>query len=581
VTDSHLLALRALNHWRPIHTQSYVGLRLALDCSIGRATDSEWFRDIAIRKSGTRKQPRYCGFQAVKEIGPDQRPKYRDFVAASPSTALAEAWCLHALSRTPSLANHKRSFSYLWPSIDGSARNYELYRDGYNRRNEAIRASLRENPRATIFVGDIRSFYPSISKRAVREELARRLGAAEIVGPARRAIDGVFGKYLEATEGPIGIALGPPLSHLLGHLALSRFDEQMNGRFGSRYFRYVDDIVIVVPTGSATDVGRLVASALEPLGLELHPDKSDVLTAEQWLRHGPSLHPATWNNSFEGLVQRLTLFLSRRPDAFDGLQKRFLGAGFSLPLGRFRTLARSGRFRRFWHSAAAGRLGWFLRGWLDDEDALLAEAQHLRTRFSKDLERWTHRPTPPGMMLGRWHSQRLRYLANRLIYLVPREQYPQLGDYLAGRDGVREAQVVLRALHANDGSSILPYPGAPVAAFAVVARESSSRPRVVVPDVPTRPIVDSLATLALHGLVDVPETFLARCNPADREVLTFCSGLVSRQQGLSPTISYADELSSLRMGRSQGEVRGLLDSRFDDHEEFPFDALRLGAGALS
>ena len=77
-----------------------------------------------------------------------------------------------------------------------------------------------------------------------------------------------------------GTPQGSPISPLLANIVLHTLDEAWHtvGRRPGTLVRYADDLVAVCPTRERAEQARdLVAAALAPLGLRLHPDKTRIV----------------------------------------------------------------------------------------------------------------------------------------------------------------------------------------------------------------------------------------------------------------------------------------------------------------
>jgi RNA-directed DNA polymerase len=77
-----------------------------------------------------------------------------------------------------------------------------------------------------------------------------------------------------------GSPQGSPLSPLLANVALHVLDEawRQGGQRLGQLVRYCDDFVVLCPTRDRAEQARdLAAHALEPLGLRLHPDKTQIV----------------------------------------------------------------------------------------------------------------------------------------------------------------------------------------------------------------------------------------------------------------------------------------------------------------
>ena len=122
-------------------------------------------------------------------------------------------------------------------------------------------------------------------------------------------------------------------------------DRDLETRYPQSYFRYIDEIILVVDRRDQNSASQRIAAVLGDLGLELNADKTDVVSSEEWLDHGPAHRPAS-RESFAALVFRLKLYIALRPHRFGELSSVFAAEGFNIPLGRIRTASTAGRFRK-------------------------------------------------------------------------------------------------------------------------------------------------------------------------------------------------------------------------------------------
>src|SRR4030042_3445631 len=105
-TACNNLAVRALNYWRPMYTPSYLGLRLFLE-QVPKSKSSDYLDHLLLRKMLTSSSPRYRRYWRFKGIDGQSAAEYREFFAASPSSALGEAYALRILSNIPAFATRK------------------------------------------------------------------------------------------------------------------------------------------------------------------------------------------------------------------------------------------------------------------------------------------------------------------------------------------------------------------------------------------------------------------------------------------------------------------------------------------
>lgn len=91
-----------------------------------------------------------------------------------------------------------------------------------------------------------------------------------------------------------GIPQGSPISALLSNLYMLGYDSMMKAyvdSVGGRYFRYCDDILLIVPSGQKAVAELLAVSEIKKLALDINPKKTDrvdfILTANGLLASKP------------------------------------------------------------------------------------------------------------------------------------------------------------------------------------------------------------------------------------------------------------------------------------------------------
>jgi hypothetical protein len=237
-------------------------------------------------------------------------------------------------------------YSYLWPNDVSSPYNFQWYLRGFQERSTAIRECLEANRRCVALVVDIEKFYPSIVQTEVCRRVQARIDAAvfskETAEVARQLVSHVC---LPLASG-LGICTGPDICHVLGDVALSPVDSACSQRYVGRYFRYVDDIVLVVEPEEVKSALEFLREVLAREGLRLNEDKTDYLSSDEWLQHGPVGFRSGPIGPFAQLQFRLKVFLSHRPGEFGSLARALWREGVRLPLARFLRASFAAPFRQ-------------------------------------------------------------------------------------------------------------------------------------------------------------------------------------------------------------------------------------------
>ncbi|PZF27593.1 hypothetical protein DEJ05_06040 [Curtobacterium sp. MCLR17_045] len=122
---------------------------------------------------------------------------------------------------------------------------------------------------------DIRDFYPSLSHDWVRAVLSRVLVNPDLVNLYMSAIRtpsvsrGASG--LDCDDERKGVPQGLAISNAVAELSLVHLDDEIRGIDGLAYFRFVDDILVLLTEDSSKTLIPRVSGALGRAGLTIHP----------------------------------------------------------------------------------------------------------------------------------------------------------------------------------------------------------------------------------------------------------------------------------------------------------------------
>jgi len=572
-SDGRLLLLRALNYLMPLHSPTYLGMRVLAE-SIHPSARQEWINGFIRRKSVTNRRQVYLKYLSFKGLDRSGHPEHRVFHIGSPTTILTETWLLEKLSREPTFAPHPSVYSHHWPN-PSSGRIFAYFFNTYRRREVDIASAVSRLPGSQVVVLDLRRFYPSIEAGQALEQFAARLGQSSLepeeCDTARR-----FAEELAAISGGQGLPIGPPLSHLLADCFLGPVDTVLHARFPGRYFRYVDDVALVVECNQVEEAREFFRRSVEVAGLSVNEDKTDFVKGPAWAAHVMARH-ANPGSDFAGLIRRLQLYLAYNQDDYDSLRHMFANAGFSLPFSRLRAVTGYGWFRRFLYRWL-GRLRFDRRHRiaLDRPESILAEAVRIRDILLAQARRRADDGLPTRGMARRWAVQDCRYIFNRLLYLLDPSRYPEVAQLLPEGHELAATHAVLAATIVGDASKLLDFPSPPVASFVQLWSErGAGRPALSWPAAPSAHQRDVVMTLALHSLCEPSSDWIVGSGSEDdRLLLNLAAGRIAGRRTCD-NFSYPDELESLLMTPGLDRAR-LLSERFDDDEEVSLPALTLG-----
>ena len=343
-----------------------------------------------------------------------------------------------------------------------------------------------------------------------------------------------------------GIATGPEFSHTLANVLLAQADRDLETRYPQSYFRYIDEIILVVDRRDQNSASQRIAAVFGDLGLELNADKTDVVSSEEWLGHPPSHRPAS-RESFEALVFRLKLYIALQPHRFGELSSAFAAEGFNIPLGRIRTASTAGRFRKaveLYHQR-----GWkvVLEALLDTPASLARSAQQLRVNFLSRLSSLAAVAVPDGPTRRKWHVKRIRFLTNRLLYLAPTSEWGLITEAISDLHEFADTNALLRLLRSGDASTLLNMPGPAVTTAASLLHQiEGPRGQVELPSNLTFPQIHSASILLLFGVARGPVEGAFQTSESERDFLAFCSEQ-SRAVRSRNDFTYLDEIQSVQI----------------------------------
>jgi len=350
----------------------------------------------------------------------------------------------------------------------------------------------------------------------------------------------------------------------------------------SKYFRYVDDIVVVAPPGELQSRQAQIESILADEGLALNSDKTDVLSANEWLDHGPAAHTRVQADSFESLVFKIKVYLARQPDRLHELEARLSEQEFAIPLGRLVAESRAHGFQSRLLSLL--RAGWDVarRARSAGMNEILDSALAARTKLIDSIARQLGHEIPQGATRRKWHLQKTRYLVNRAVYLLPHADLDAIAAALESIPELRENVALLRVLAGNELDDLLLFPGPAIAAAAGALSQSSRLASCTYSEVTDRRAwIESIETLAMFGVLEEPRAATPPEPTATEQTwINFATGAPTPAR-VSPDFNYEDEIQALHVGKSAADAKHALESRYSEDEITVFDALEIGDGYAS
>ena len=138
-----------------------------------------------------------------------------------------------------------------------------------------------------VIIGDISSFFSNIKKSDAVNKIISHCNDQKFINLFQSAIEIDLANHEDIWQhkeafpyGDIGVGQGVCLSPFLGNLVLSDFDKEMNAG-DCVCLRYIDDIIIIAPSGKAASARlRKARQLLAQLGMEFAEDKTSPAPIE-------------------------------------------------------------------------------------------------------------------------------------------------------------------------------------------------------------------------------------------------------------------------------------------------------------
>ena len=141
---------------------------------------------------------------------------------------------------------------------------------------------------------DIKAFFDNLDHellmRAVRKHASQRWMVLYIRRWLKAPVEEESGRLVRREKGtPQGGVISPLLANLFLHYALDRWLSEHHPRV--LFERYADDVIVHCRTErQAKEMRRAIAERLRDCGLELHPEKTQIVYCKDELRKGSHAH---------------------------------------------------------------------------------------------------------------------------------------------------------------------------------------------------------------------------------------------------------------------------------------------------
>lgn len=547
----------------------YLALRYYLANMAARGP--RWAVDVAAPLVLQRSAQPYFTALHFKERTQAGEVVHRPMHLPSANEALAEAVLLDECGRSPAFKNPASVFSYELATGDATEGVFVHYFKGLRTRHEAIAGACKADPAAIVQYSDIRRFYPSTKPELASSAWHRH---AELGHLPRKMTE--LGTKLIAEhdavrpDGAPQVLTGPMLSHLLGNLVLRSIDEAMATGGRARYFRYVDDIVLVGSPDKVKTTYRELTARLDDLGLTLHPEDSEkhiVVSGPEWLKGERDFHDSTRSISWKTLVGGIKQYLTAWPDQAATLRAALRDGGARLPILDYQNAVHERAFLT--RISNLSKLPWF-RGRVQARsiELLLNQVAYLREAYHREAQTLIDLLTPLKGYERKRQIPKLRYRVGRLAYLAHPHALVALSEQLRGVPELLFHACVLHAVATGEVDELLTLGTNAVQAAAQALRAAGQTARVSNP-IETAVQKQGFAILALNG-VDVAGATGGALN--DDELIRIAR-LGPSLESMNSKDPFLRELACLHGVADRPRHPEFLETAFDEDEELALDVM--------
>lgn len=565
-----LLAVRAVNQYRRRDILAYLGLRYYLEnqCSRGDL----WARDVSTHLVSTRKSAVYFRSYHFKEIDGDSI-EHRSIFVPGPNEAVAETSLLYECSKYSAFRSLPNVYSYRFPNLDSKEGVFQTYFPGFRGRHKSIANACKTLDGAIVRYTDVRKFYPSISGELATKKWRSACDSSNITAVYRGIGENLLAdhsKTATAYNEGLGILIGPMFSHLIANLILANVDKVMVEKMGEKYWRYVDDIVLVGDVNQVKDGRELLNSMLTDMGFRLHEEGKDFeVNTGTWL-DGAQDFDGSDGKVWIGLIANIKRFLIAKPNERIDLLRAFSENEINIPILDYSSIVME--------SSYIERLSDWLGGYSWSKKTVRAltvsklvddAIQARQFYWDKMKALLDENPMVQGYARKRT-IPKLRFFAGRLFFLATPEILSFVSSALVAYPELLLQSKVLNAILYRDISSLLELGANAIQAAAQILR-IQNRPVNCTLSTFGEIELQGIAILRLNGIT-INFTEDVR-NQTDTNLINQFALGVNQIELMRADDPFIKEIASLRGVENPLRHEDFLDTAFDKDEHMIFDVI--------
>lgn len=570
-----LLAVRAINQYRRRDVLAYLGLRYYLENCCARS--DLWAREVSTHLVSTRSSPVYFRSYHFKEMDEEGSVICRNIYIPGPNEALAESVLLYECSLDPAFKSLPCVYSYRFPKPNSKYGIFKNYFPGFRERHNSIARVCNKLNGAIVQYTDIVKFYPNISKELALKAWQLACDSSSISSAFRDLGEYLLTDHTEvatAHDEGLGILTGPMFSHLIANLVLAKVDKTMSEKTAGRYWRYVDDIVLVGDAKQVNGGRDLLKSLLgdNDMGFSLHKEgkgKDFRVNSTEWLEGARDFDDSE-SKAWIGLIANIKRFLITKPEKRTVLVRVFLENGINIPLLDYsNAVAEPSYLEKL--SDWLARYPWAPKSVRTlTVRKLVEDALETREIYQNRIKCLLDKNFGVQGFERKRLIPKLRFYAGRLIFLATPDVLSSVSSTLASYPELVLRSRVMSVIQSRDVSSLLGFGANAVQAAAQVLRIQNN---------PVQCSLNSFEDVELQGLA------ILRLNGIE---IDFTNDVISKTIGdslnqfalghnplelMKSDDLFIKEIACLRGIENPLRHKSMLDTAFDRDEQLIFDII--------
>lgn len=562
---SHNIATKAINNYRKRDIIAYLSLRYYLG-TVASKKDI-WAREVAVKLSMKKRIPVFLKIKHFKAFN-ENKIEQRTIYLPGANDIIAESVLINECAKFDDFHSNNSVYSYLLPS-EKEGEIYKHYIHGWKNRYLSIKKYCEESSNEEVMYFDIKSFYPSIDLQFVKEVWEDTCLRTKISEKFKKLGLSFLAKYkkIQEDEEKKGLLVGPMFSHLLANLMLKGVDEEMTELTKNRYWRYVDDILVIGNKEELKQYSEKLTQLLKRLNLELHEEKKKFhISTKDWLAYSNQIDNDV-SDKWMKFIVLIKQFVVKDSDNITTLMNFFKKEDIRIDIPiNFKVKDIYNEDVEFEINGVKKSLS-KVKESIDEINliAIKITFEELRKYYYSLFELKINLEIV-NELEAKSHITLLRYLVGRLIYLASEDMLEKIKNKIEHIPELKFQYEIIKAFISLDITYVLKM-GTNVAQGAAQVIKLKSKEVTCSNLSPNEYEVQALSIFKFHG-INIKFTKNVKL---ETPLYSFASGIIGSNKK-EDNSEFLSEFIALH-GNKEVRHKNTLQTFFNENESFSFDAM--------